>query len=191
MSDEVLDISFPTKRAPTLVAKRELSAEELANVGPRGSVAPRVQQFRDSHHRIARAYAAGMRDAEVCIHTGYSLSRLSILKSDPAFQDLINVYRGEASEAMLEYADLMIANKIRGQVIIGETLEAVLDKGQPLSPGELRPILDLVSDLNDRTGNPKHTTATTVNITLGDRLEQSRKRAMLDITPSPAREPVT
>lgn len=173
---EDLDIEFPVKRTPTLVAKRPLTQSDLDGLGPRGSVSPRVQQFRDSHHRIARAYASGMRDQEVGFHTGYSQSRLSILKSDPAFQDLIERYREVGTEQALALADLMLANSIKAQTLINESLEAAQEAGQPLAVAELRPLIDLSADLADRTGYPKHNVNTSVNLTLGDRLESARKR---------------
>lgn len=179
---EPLDLDLPTKRIPTLIAQRPLDRSTLDNLGPRDAAPTRVAKFRDSHHAIARCYALGLRDCEVAAQTGYSLSRLSILKSDPAFGDLIERYRSIGDLEHQALVNVMNRVMMRGYTLMDESFEATHDKGVPLGLGELRPIMDIVSDLADRVGTPKHSVNTQVNLSLGDRIESARKRTpILDL----------
>src|SRR6185369_4039412 len=48
-----------------------------------------VQTLRDSHHRLARAVAMGLSNAEAVVVTGYSINRVSMFRQDPAFKELV------------------------------------------------------------------------------------------------------
>lgn len=70
-----------------------LVPEDLIGLGeqqPRPSV---IKRLRDHHHLVARMVAEGRRTGEIARETGLCLSRVSILKSDPAFQQLVEMYR--------------------------------------------------------------------------------------------------
>ena len=54
---------------------------------------PTIKKLRDTHHTLARLMAEGKKGVEICALTGYSQSRLSILKNDPAFAELVEFYR--------------------------------------------------------------------------------------------------
>lgn len=166
-------------------AVRSLGKEDLAATSEsRGSKAPALKRFRDSHHRVARCFASGMKPSEVNLQTGYSHSRLSILQADPAFQNLVEVYRQAGVEEYAEYQDLALANMVRGERLIEEALEAVADREQPLSLGELRPLTELISDRADRFGFPKKTVTASLNLDFAGRLESARKRSgLLELKP--------
>lgn len=138
-----------------------------------------VQKLRDSHHRAAKAFAAGMTRAQVSNQTGYSHNRLSVLLNDKSFQDLIEVYRKTGHDEFLEYSDLATANMIRGEFIVAEALEAVADRETPLSLGELRPVLDIISSRQDRFGFPKQAVNHNVNHDFAGRLQAARQRSGL------------
>jgi hypothetical protein len=159
---------------------RPLTSQDAASTqDSRGSKAPALKRFRDSHHRVARCFASGMKPQEVNLQTGYSFSRLSILQADPAFQNLVEVYREAGVEEYAEYQDLALANMVRAERLIEESLEAVADREQPLALGELRPLTELISDRADRFGFPKKTVQTNVNLEFAGRLESARKRSGL------------
>jgi hypothetical protein len=120
-----------------------------------------------------------MKPQEVNLQTGYSLSRLSILQADPAFQDLIAVYREAGAEEYAEYSDLAIGNMVRAERLIEESLEAVAEREQPLTLGELRPLTELISDRADRFGYPKKAVTANINLDFAGRLETARKRSGL------------
>lgn len=191
MNDLPLDLSPPrlkgrsSLRLEVEVVRPLTSSDVTATSEGRGSKPPALKRFRDSHHRVARCFASGMKPNEVNLQTGYSLSRLSILQADPAFQNLIEVYREAGTEEYAEYQDLALANMVRAERLIEESLEAVAERETPLALGELRPLTELISDRADRFGFPKANVQTNVNINFGDRLENARKRSgLLDLKAS-------
>lgn len=81
-----------------VVAVRGLTPDDLpaiSNPPPIGSSAPTIQTIRHSHHQLAQLIAEGKEGAEISRVTGYSLSRISILQTDPAFNELIAYYSAQ------------------------------------------------------------------------------------------------
>lgn len=66
------------------------------------SEAPSLAKLRQIHHEIARLLASGLTEAEVAASTGYSLSRISILKSDPSFKELLAYYQARSEEVFID-----------------------------------------------------------------------------------------
>jgi len=64
--------------------------DPLTTPGERPSV---IKRIRDHHHLIARLVAEGKRTTDIAHEVGLSVSRVSILKSDPAFKQLVEMYR--------------------------------------------------------------------------------------------------
>ena len=65
-----------------------------------------IQKIRDHHHKIAWMVAKGMRTNEIAAEIGYTVSRVSILKGDPAFKALVEAKRERLEQVELEvYAD--------------------------------------------------------------------------------------
>ena len=84
----------------------DLTEEDIASLAEsRGSKPPAVKKLRDSHHALAKALANGLRDAEAAAVTGYQLATISILKSDPAFKELLSFYRSATVESAAIVAD--------------------------------------------------------------------------------------
>lgn len=196
---ELLDLSGPlrtrgrVRQHLTASVVRELTPADLALLdAPRQSVPSPLKRLKDSHHRVARCFAAGMRQTQVCQQTGYSQSRLSILMADKSFQDLVEVYRKSAETEYLEYQDLATANMIKAERMVGDALENAEET--PLTLGEVRPLLDIISDRADRFGYPKKTANLNLNVDFAGRLEKARQRSGLMLvesspTPSPDKEP--
>lgn len=156
---------------------RELTREDLRALnGPRPKVSA-VQKFRDSHHRIAMLFAEGLRMREVKEITGYSYPRLSVLHSDPAFQDLIASYRPEAQararEALDEYRALAVGNMVEGELMIEEVLARAREENELPS---IRELVAITSDRADRFGYGKHQTSTNVNVDIATRLDAAIAR---------------
>lgn len=184
MSD-LLDIESPRLRgrakAPLAAEPaRELTAADLALLeAPRAIKAPRVTRLRDSHHRLARALATGISHSAAGAQCGYSQSRISILLGDAAFRDLVEVYRKANDTEFLEYQDLATANMIRAERLVEDSLESLGESPEPVPLGELRPLLDIISDRADRFGYPRRSTTVNVNLDFAGRLEQARRRSGL------------
>lgn len=66
------------------------------------SEAPSIARLRQIHHEIARLLASGLTETEVAASTGYSLSRISILKGDPSFKELLAYYAARSEEQFLD-----------------------------------------------------------------------------------------
>ena len=115
-----LDLTIPPARGrrPADVEfgyLRDLDENDVLILGtsePLGATTPAIKKIRDSHHKLASLLASGLKDVEVSLITGYSQSRISILKHDPAFKNLLSFYaesaRGINIEVMTRLKDLGI-----------------------------------------------------------------------------------
>jgi hypothetical protein len=78
-----------------IMVDRPLTVEDLAGLGgPSSPTAPtQLSKIRSAHHQVAQLMATGFPQVEIGRITGYSQSRLSILKTDPAFSELVRHYQ--------------------------------------------------------------------------------------------------
>jgi hypothetical protein len=140
---------------PRILAVRPLVREDLGVLKAQ-RVAPRSKIFRDTHHRLARLIASGLPYAEILRITGYSYQRLSTLKLDPAFQELVSGYRDKATDAWVnsqdEFYETSTSNMLRAERQIEEHLDLAEESGE-LVP--LKSLLAITSDRADRFGYPK------------------------------------
>src|SRR5260370_21122498 len=84
-------------KRPRISEIGELGEGEVGNL-VHGSD-PVIKRLRDSHHRIARLFAAGLKGIEVAELTGYSEVHISRLRNTPIMQDLIAGYSSVVDEA--------------------------------------------------------------------------------------------
>lgn len=162
---------------PRILAVRPLVRDDLA-VLRKSRVAPRTKIFRDTHHRLARLVASGIRESEVLRITGYSNTRLGVLKLDPAFQELVSAYRGKVTEAWIasqdEFYETSTSNMLRAERQIEEHLDAADETGE-LVP--LKTLLAITSDRADRFGYPKKKEIdNNFNIDFAKRIEKAMAR---------------
>lgn len=159
---------------PGIGQVRELTLDEV--LGPRGRVAP-VQRFRDSHHRMARLFASGLRVREVAELTGYSLSRVSIFHSSPAFQELIAQKRGIedeiARDEITAYNQLILSNGLKAERKLADKLDDD-DDSEELS---VRELISIARDAADRVGLSKRTVQTNYDVNFADLLDRAIKRS--------------
>ena len=145
---------------------REVAAGEVV---PKGS-APAVSRLRDSHHALARLLARGLNETEAAHITGYALSRISSLKRDPLFAELVEAYRYEHRDNArdLEALWLGIATDY-GQHIHEELLDS--PESVPVSVA-----LDVFKAFADRAGMAPVTRSVNknLNLNIGDRLDRAR-----------------
>lgn len=66
------------------------------------SEVPTIARLRQIHHEIARLLSSGLTETEVAGATGYSLSRISILKNDPSFKELLAYYAKSQAETFID-----------------------------------------------------------------------------------------
>lgn len=132
-----------------------------------------MEAFRESHHAIARMYAAGLSDMLVSRTTGYSMRRLSIIRNTPAFEELVAYYSEIAAESWKDHMDVynyyLHFNRIAAERHITETIEDLEDRGERL------PVLTankISIDRADRTGYSK-TSKVDVKIDFGTALDRA------------------
>lgn len=157
---------------------RELTPIDLADLDmPRPAIAP-LKTLRDKHHTLARYMAQGFTDTEISSYTGYSLSRISVLRSDPAFAELVNHYRVNREDAQRRLDERLADATGTALSVLQERLEDDPDK---FDNDEL---LDTLKILADRSGFGPQKTQTNVNLNIGmaDRLKAARERATRAIT---------
>jgi hypothetical protein len=187
-------------KPPRILAVRALTREDLGRLGSgERRVVPRVQQYRDTHHRLARMIAAGMSNEEVMRITGYSYTRLCTLKADPAFAELIAQNRekitenfvDEVAEAQQTAAELII----RGLRQVEEHFDRA-DEANELIP--LQTLVKVNGDLMDRFGYSKKTVNVNVNAGMAKQMEKTMAKtgrgAVIDapaLAPPSPTEPVT
>jgi hypothetical protein len=158
---------------------RELVPEDLAALqverGVQKAPALKLQRLSERHRNLARLLAAGKTDYEVAIITGYTPGRVSILKSDPAMQNLIKHYREEV-DIIYTTVNEKLAH------VAGTALEVLQDRledeeaAAEMTVGQLIEITKLGAD---RTGNgPTTKSEVAVNVSIADRLESARKRVL-------------
>ena len=150
-----------------------LELDELDKVQGRPSV---IKRLRDHHHLIARLIAEGKRTMEVAEIVGISVSRVSILKGDPAFQQLVEMYRMNYNSIRdTAFADAYKKAALLREVAIDEKLDRYEEDPTSLSNTEINQDIAMTNEMLDG----KHTTNTTVSVRLplADLSEQRRLRA--------------
>lgn len=157
---------------------RELTRADLPVLHEPRAGSPRLKQLRNSHHRLARLLAAGVRKTEVARRCGYSLTRLSILEKDPAFVDLVTKYRAEVdakwAENVEDFVELATDNMIRAERMISDKLDAYEENDELPSVKEL---VSISRDAADRLGYGKKQTNVNVNVDFAAKLERAIKRS--------------
>lgn len=180
-----MDLGLDTVRttgraAQPLVAEvvRELSAVDMALLETeRGIKPPAIKVLRDSHHAIARCVAEGRPNTETMLITGYSASRISILKGDPAFQELVEFYRKNVEETRTELATDGIA---KATAIRNDAMEILHDRLIDTPEAfDIPDLQDTVKLFADRSGLGPQTKSTNLNVTmnLAARVSAGRQRA--------------
>jgi hypothetical protein len=102
-----------------------------------------IKSLKQSHHSVAKLMAAGHRDVQIAAITGYSQSRLSVLKHAPAFQELIAFYR-ESSTAEFVNAQARVAGLALDT--IEELHERLVESPEDFTNKELLEMAEVMMD---------------------------------------------
>lgn len=175
---ETLDITIPAqgrraKGSLSVGKSRDLTKADLSSEA--NVATPALKSIRESHHQLARLLASGLKQVEVSAITGFSQSRISILKADPAFEELISFYRGVEDAA---FADT------RGQLasLSLDAIQALRDRLHDQEEAfKNRELMDLAAFTLDRTGHGPTSTVNSrnVNVTLnGEALAALKAEAL-------------
>lgn len=174
----------PKPLAPEIV--RELRVSDLALLASDAGTKPlQLKRLSERHHGLARLLAAGTPPGEAAAIMRYDLARVSVLQGDPAFKELVAFYRSRVDEAF----------DVTAEHMAGLTLDAILELRERLESDPenftVRDLRELATAMADRTGHgPSSKQEVEVNLNLGERLEEARRRALearlaaaRDITP--------
>lgn len=189
-----LDLNVVGRTAAPLLANvvGELTKEDLEALQTEGATkAPGIKKLRERHHALAKALVDGIPDGEAGIICGYTPSRVSILKADPTFQELLKFYEVSKHDRYLELHD-KIANL--GEDVVDEITERLEEAPEEISIGQL---IEISKMALDRSGHgPSTTSNVNVKVGLAEKLATARSRAlehradqlrkgaeMIDVTP--------
>ena len=171
---------------------RELEPADISALGTeKGSKTPALKRISERHHALARTLASGVTSGEAAIICRYDISRVSILQSDPAFQELVEFYRGEVIDKYLGLHEQLAGLASDAAELIADQIENDLQlplEERKVSLGQLMEVTKLAAD---RTGHGPQTSQTSVNINvdMAARLQAARQRvqarqALIEADPS-------
>lgn len=106
---------------------------------------PRIKNLRYNHHLLAKAVASGKSLLECSTLTGLTGSRISDLKNDPAFQELVSFYAEELHEVYVDVHQRMAA---LGTSVLEELTERFEAEPEKFTKREL---LELFTTMADRS----------------------------------------
>lgn len=162
--------------SPQVLSVRPLVRQDLEALRQR-SARPTLKALRDSHHAIARLFASGLKLAEIAEQTGYGISRLSILRHDPAMAELIARYRDAEDQSWRNQRDEVHATIHRVMAKAYRQVEEHLDEAD--ESGEKLPLKTLIAvaaDGADRVGYVKRTVNINANVDFAKKLEEAIRR---------------
>jgi len=137
-----------------------------------GGIRPDIK-IRYSHHQTAQLLAKGMEPAEVALITGYNPNYITLLKSAPAFANLVEHYAREAAEVWKDHVEM--ASSVATD-ILEEIRDRLETKPESITNAQLTETYKAVADRGGLAPTQK-THNVNVNVNLGDRLRAARERA--------------
>ena len=173
--DLQLDILRTSGRAAVQLEFSEagpLTDADLAALAlPRDSKPPALVRLSQRHHALARVLASGTGPGEAAIICGYDISRVSILQSDPTFQELLKFYSAQVDAQYANLHESLSALSVDAAEELRDRLE---NNPADLSTGAL---IDIVKMSADRTGfGPQTKSEVSVVVGMADRLRLARER---------------
>lgn len=172
-----LDLEIPASRGRKKLPlvhcfERELGTEDillLIENPDRGSKTPAIIKLKQSHHKLAQLLAEGVPDVEVALITGYAQSRISILKTDPAFKELLAHYKGVQKEIFINVHERLSSLSLDALEELQGRLE---EKPEAFSVKQLQEIIELGFD---RSGfGPRTTQVNELHLTTDSLLSSVR-----------------
>lgn len=134
----------PRHQTPDITVVRSLNEDDLpllANPPPLNSTAPSIQSLRATHHQLAQLLVRGTSESEASLITGYSLSRISILKSDPTFAELLANYSVQRD---LAFADTLDRMRVLGLSALDELQERLESSPEKWTNREVMEMAELM-----------------------------------------------
>jgi hypothetical protein len=107
------------------------------------SATPVLQRLRHRHHLLARLIAQGTKDGDVAAISGYDPSRISVLKQDPAFKELIAHYKTQVDEVFISVHERLLT---LGLSSIDEMTDRIEANPESFSTQDLMELIKLSAD---------------------------------------------
>lgn len=149
--------------------------DALDQIAERPSV---IKRLRDHHHLMARLCAEGKRTSEIAAETGMSLSRVSILKGDPAFRQLVEMYKINYNQLRdAAYYDVQKKYALLEANSLDHINERYEDEPENISHEQARADAEFASDRMGRKVNKSVSLTGSIPQPLAERLEEQRLRA--------------
>lgn len=149
------------------IAKHIESGETL------GVRAPSLKAIRHTHHRLAQLLAGGMDETRAGRLCNFDPTRVSVLKADPAFAELLAYYSEQVED---EFVEFVVAAKELSMDFLQHVQQQLDEAPEKFTP---QLALEAIRTLADRSGNAPVSKSIAVNINqgMGDKLEAARQRA--------------
>lgn len=126
---------------------------------------------------MARAVAMGLSNSEVAAICGCSVGRVSILRQDPTFKELVAHKRAMIDTEWAVDADPVISymrdNALKAQAMLSDKLDAAMEQNEFLPTRDLLGIAELGLD---RTGYGKVNKNVNINVDFAKQLEEAKKK---------------
>lgn len=161
---------------PRVLAVRPLTRDDLDSLRAK-SARSGIKSLRDAHHAIARQFASGQRLDAIAEATGYSISRLSILRHDPSMEELIARYRASEDESWRVARDEVHATIHRTMAKAYRQLEEHLDEAEDGEKLSVKELLAIAADGADRVGYMKRSAQLNANVNFAKNLEAAIQRS--------------
>lgn len=151
----------------------EVAQKHVASGATLGTQPAPLVAIRHTHHRLAQLLATGVDETVAAKLCNYSVSRVSILKADPAFQELLSFYSSRVDE---EWADFVSTAANLSMDTLGELQRRLDETPEQFSVATL---IEMTKMLADRTGHAPVTKSVSVNVNadVGTRLAEARRKA--------------
>lgn len=162
-------------RLPAVLGVRALELDEVAAHTAReaGTKPSALVRLSSRHRQLARLIASGVSTTAAALAVGLTVSRVSSLKSDKNFIDLVEHCKVAQDLAYQSYHEQLAG---LSEDAVAELRERVETEPESFENGEL---LDIIRTTADRTGYaPKRVEEKNINVNFGDRLDEARKRAL-------------
>lgn len=176
MPNDIFRINGRASKPMSAVQVRELDACDIALLQEeKGAKAAPLKRLSERHHALARCLASGsMSDSEAAVTCGYVLSRVSILKEDPAFKELLSFYRQDVHSKYLDMHGVLAGLSLDAAMELRERLETDMEADEKkISVGQLMELTKLGAD---RTGFGPQSSQLNVNVDMAGRLQAARER---------------
>ena len=196
MSHTPLDLNFDLRgrrgSVPPILDSRALSVDEVAERASReaGIKPSALQRITGRHKLLARLLVEGKSTTEAAAAVGLSVSRVSILKQDATFQDLLRTEEALHEDANKDFREAVAALGVDATHLLHDKMEEDPDAIDPET------LVRLIQMTADRSGlAPKRTEEHNVTFNFGERLDAARKRVreamnekVIEHTPTEAAE---